>query len=550
MRVRAFASWGSLLALTACSADQTTLQFFQGALSETDEGSLTDTESQSQVSLSQSSPQPEATVNRPSLTRSNSLSQSSAAVSRGTTNSLSERQPSDLLKERLDQIRAQRAKLRPLSRPGEVTVPSSPVPSIENPISEALETLPQPDQGSSPSPKPLTTPEGWRPSSPPFSVTPLSPLSARSQPAPIAAPGPTEAALPRAEPGNGVPLDSIGPVGHEARDLVQPSLAASSLPTGEKMASQPSPNLHVGRSPDVTLAPPQTNSLTFHGESGLDNRDMAISDYGSTLLSGEEPTGTSEASAPIPEHSSLTIGGESAPTAEESAPVPEEPDPASQNLAPTTDEGNINEGNISTSPAGLAASAAHSGGDRVLAAKRSPARKSPSVQLVPAEVTPRPQFSASQSGVNVEPAPLTERPSLPQTSSPQDLVSRHLQTATEATAPRPSQPAIEAGATTTQATEDLPASLPLHENRVRASESARVALQPPASALEAGLPSSPAASDSRSTFHGMAVDGWGQMSFSDTVKFHPDQVEFAPSPFPQEFTDDSDAVHLQRGNPI
>ena len=66
MRVRAFASWGSLLALTACSADQTTLQFFQGALSETDEGSLTDTESQSQVSLSQSSPQPEATVNRPS----------------------------------------------------------------------------------------------------------------------------------------------------------------------------------------------------------------------------------------------------------------------------------------------------------------------------------------------------------------------------------------------------------------------------------------------------------------------------------------------------
>ncbi len=186
MRVWALASCGSLLALTACSAEKSNPEVPQGDSTEGDSSVVLNTGSRPGISLSPSSPRPEAQSKRPLLAARDALKQSASGASRSSASrpssaaALPKRQHSQLLKARLNQIRAQRANIPNLSRASVVPVPPPPA----KPVANRGETSP----GSSSQPRttghqsrtaPLTTTP--LPGSP-ATATPVVPMSAVPRP--------------------------------------------------------------------------------------------------------------------------------------------------------------------------------------------------------------------------------------------------------------------------------------------------------------------------------------------------------------------------------
>lgn len=231
MRVWALASCGSLLALTACSSNQSVPPVTEGDQPAGEDGSQVDAQSTRKVNASPSLPAPETGAARPLDRLSGAtLGRNPSALTQRTLSELPSRQTSELLRARLDRVRAQRSQtLGPVTQtPGVSGVQAEANPGGA-PAAQATvasrRVIPTAQQVVTPLPSPgtpiLTATLGATPVSPPGNAN-------------------TPARSPFLEP--------VEPAGTSALDLTQTSQSA--------VASRPhrSSNLqHLSGSPGIAL---------------------------------------------------------------------------------------------------------------------------------------------------------------------------------------------------------------------------------------------------------------------------------------------------------
>ena len=228
MRVWALASCGSLLALTACSSDQSTAPTTSGEQPQGDGSIQADALSRREVALSPSLTDPETSSARPSTTASSLSAQPPSASSHGTLGTAPRSSTAESLRARLARIRAQRTEIAKLSRGAGVPVAPS---SINSETPDPVKA----DQVSAQTNQPVVSPT----SSPPpvllrqqVAISPQSirPLVRSTQQAPQPALNQPVRARENLSTPTSTSLTGVDRSQGTARDLVQPTLAESTNP--------------------------------------------------------------------------------------------------------------------------------------------------------------------------------------------------------------------------------------------------------------------------------------------------------------------------------
>ncbi len=441
MRVRTLASWGSILALTACGSNHSSPPVAEDTQPLEDEAIQVENQAQLEATITPSVTAPEtgtrqsAGINEsapsPQLTRSRS---SRASVSNGQT--------SKLLRARLERIRTQQAKVPDLSAPSPIssnpTVVQSETPRVNLPGPTTAVT-------STSRVQPYVLP----PASVHGSSTGLGApvLSTASSANPSGrAQGQAHNLADTAElsrPDGGALSNGEPPQG-EAQDLTARAPSSPQPPATIPAASQ---GQHLSRSPDLRLNPgsglgatnpaADTNSVTDQvTEAGPNRHHLSGRPTELSVLTaaGSDPPGLDR------------VGGEgniqprpsSDPLVSEPIPTPVSPDPATQNpdisqtsglsatndLAPWTTPGLNNAIPAATRPQG---------------SRHHQSPSSAQIQLTPAGQAPQPQFSRPAATPTHGQVGFAPSANLPETASEQvQKAEETAQVAPLTTAPPPS----------------------------------------------------------------------------------------------------------------
>jgi hypothetical protein len=258
MRVWALASCGSLLALTACSSDQSAVPPAEGEQPQGDSAIQVDPQPKSEVPASAPLAGPETTTARPLLKQNAAAPGRTPFKSNGRLAATPNRQTSELLRARLDRIRTQRAtSLESLPRPSDrslsqpQTVGAGAPATAEGTATGTINTALAPPPGQA------GAAARWISTSPQT----VTALPSPGSPSPAISPRPgTIAPNPAVPPATGRPLAALDTPRTAAPDLISPSVAN----TGPLFTSTPSSSgagSHQGRSaqrvagaPSLTLA--------------------------------------------------------------------------------------------------------------------------------------------------------------------------------------------------------------------------------------------------------------------------------------------------------
>ena len=279
MRVWALASCGGLLALSACSSDQSAPTSTQADSPAGTDASQVDALSQREVALSPSVAEPE-TNNGIVLPGVDVPQRRPAGSGRGSVAAPPQAQSSELLRTRLDRIRAQRAQL--VAKTGATAISG---------------TLPQPQVAGAT--KPTTTevvvhPSLPKPNSPLPGLTAATPNAVGAPTVPVDLPAPTvpqPGAASNTSPNvsnHAVPLARIDSPGGNAEDLRSPTLQAASPPRSASAdVADPRRHLHHSRSSNISLEPDQAVAVAIHGRGHSGSLEPVVSEADPALASAE-----------------------------------------------------------------------------------------------------------------------------------------------------------------------------------------------------------------------------------------------------------------------
>lgn len=282
MRVWTLASWGGILALTACSSNHSSPPAAEAGHPLEDEAIQVKNQAKPKTTISPSVALPEIQTSQ-SLRGTTRAGSPQLTSSRSSRASVPNRQTSELLRARLERIRTQQARVRSLPAPS---------PVANNKIEAKIESV-----GISPPDQSLTT-------ATPTSAVQPSVLGNRSQPnlnSPSATPRPSSSSLtnppvqpqvqqrddvsPSALPGStNISPSSFAISQGEANELHQPSPRDSPQVTATALAPAANPHQHLSHTTYLSLNPRPSLATA---NSAID--PAAESPVNRHHLSGQEP---------------------------------------------------------------------------------------------------------------------------------------------------------------------------------------------------------------------------------------------------------------------